>query len=200
VERAANVTYVFSGSHRRLLELAFTDPARPLYHLCDPLTIERIETPAYLRWLGALAADRWTAPIDPGVLATIVECTERHPWYVNRLCERLWRRVEPPSAAEVVTEWSTLAATWADWQGTLIESLSRQQLAVLAALAERGTDAPTGREFLARCRVPKSSASQALDVLLAREHVLVDAAGIYRLVDPALRAYLTAERVRLPGA
>ncbi len=199
VERSEHVTYIFSGSHRRLLELAFTDPARPLYHLCDPLTLDRIDAAAYRPWLAELAAERWSAPTSPAALEAIVACTERHPWYVNRLCERLWRRDAPPDAGEVAAEWASFAASWADWLGTLIESLSRQQLALLAALAEAGTESPTGREFLARCRVPKSSVAQALDVLLARDHLFRDAEGVYRLVDPALRAYLTGERARLPG-
>lgn len=199
VERAAAVTYVFSGSHRRLLEQAFTDPSRPLYHLCDPLAIERIGADAYAAWLAGHARARWAKDLDPGAGAAILACTERHPWYVNRLCERLWRADAPPDAAAVEVAWATLAATWKDWLATLIDSLSRQQLAVLVALADAATDSPTGRNFLSRCRVPKSSVAQALDVLLARDHVFRDGQGLYRLVDPALRAYLKGDRVRLPG-
>lgn len=47
---AKATAYIFTGN-RRILSLMFDDSARPLYHLCDKIVIERIEEIEYLEYL-----------------------------------------------------------------------------------------------------------------------------------------------------
>src|SRR5262249_2500141 len=59
VERSSQVSYIFCGSKRHLLNEMFSDRSRPLYHLCDLMTINRIEASSYHNFLNKMAKNKW---------------------------------------------------------------------------------------------------------------------------------------------
>ncbi len=91
VERSSRVSYIFCGSKRHLLNEMFSDKSRPLYHLCDLITVNRIGTLSYQNFLTKMAKDKWKKHLENDVIAEILHLTENHPYYVNALCRRLWR-------------------------------------------------------------------------------------------------------------
>ncbi|HLF67162.1 MAG TPA: ATP-binding protein, partial [Gammaproteobacteria bacterium] len=83
VERSQHVSYIFCGSNRHLLNEMFSDKSRPLYHLCDLMTIERIKADCYYTFLNKMAKKKWQAPLSDDVIGEIMHLTENHPYYTN---------------------------------------------------------------------------------------------------------------------
>jgi len=183
---AQAVSYVFSGSHRRMLSRMFEDASRPLYHLCERLNVERIKASEYRSYLKSAARRQWHAQPSAAAVERILDLSACHPYYVNVLCGRLWREPRVPGAARVAAVWRAYVAEEAARIGSELVSLSPNQRAVLAAIAAEPTAEPRGRAFLERTRVASTSVGQALAVLLERDLAFRDPESRYRVLDPAM--------------
>ena len=100
------LSFIFSGSSRHLIESIFQDSGRPLYKLCKKIKLDRIEEQHYRQHLGQAAKIMWGVDIEDDVFVTIMQLSERHPYYVNYLCDALWSLYElPPSVTDVDETW-----------------------------------------------------------------------------------------------
>jgi hypothetical protein len=83
----------------------FGDSARPLYRLCHTMKIGRISETHYLPYLNTLARGRWGEDLPPQVFAQLMHVTERHPFYLNVLCQSVWMEKSLPTTEEIDQLW-----------------------------------------------------------------------------------------------
>lgn len=88
-QQSKNLIFIFSGSNRHLLEKMFSDSHRPLYKLCDRLTLERIDANEYIPFIQKQAQKKWKMKLETTTIEAIFACTDCHPYYINALCYRL---------------------------------------------------------------------------------------------------------------
>jgi uncharacterized protein len=191
VERTQHVSYIFSGSNRRLLEQMFSDKKRPLYHLCDYLRINRISKEDYAYYLQKDAKTQWQKPINQEVIDKILDITQCHTYYVNRLCKLLWKLPNPPIIDDVTNCWEHYIQENMHWIANIIGSLKPNQRKVLAVLARTYVKEPQGHAFCQASSLTPASIKRALDSMLLKDHVYVDHESYYKLVDPAIVHYFT---------
>ncbi len=189
-QHAKATAFIFTGSNRHMLSLMFDDSARPLYHLCDRIVIERIDAEAYATYLQKQAKKRWKKPISDASIAAIMTCTQQHPYYVNVLCRHLWRENTPPSEKKAITAWSQYVQYE---RGRIVSDLGKltnnqRELFILIALAP--TSQPYTEQYLSQTTFPRGSVRNTLNRLEALDLVIRDKAGIYRLQDPAIESYI----------
>ena len=89
-QKTKYLTLVFSGSNRKLLKTMFDDETRPLYKLCWRLGLKRIDETHYAAHLNKAAMAMWGVGLSEAVFQAIISATEKHPYYMNKLCDRLW--------------------------------------------------------------------------------------------------------------
>lgn len=182
---AQAVTYVFSGSTRHLLKRMFDDPERPFYRLCDQLVLERIAHDEYRRFLADAAKLAWRKALPPEVIDDILQLTQCHAYYINLLCDRIWRSKALPSQATVTECWNACfhieKRMWTD----KLNKLSRNKMALVYQLALTPTAHPTSDEFLRQAGINKSTAWKSLNELVA-EDIIAEQDGLYRVVNPML--------------
>ncbi len=192
VERSKAVAYVFAGSERHLLAEMFENKDRPLYHVCERMNLERISADSYRDFLDDAARARWQATAGPAVVERILEVTQRHPYYVNAICGRLWEARAAPTLADVNACWSR----WVDEDKRRVSDrvlrLSAAQRAMLAGIARApdGVRFPTGQAFLTEIRLATSTGLAAKSVLEDDDLIFKDEQERWRLVDPVMAAYL----------
>jgi len=190
-QHARATSFVFLGSDRTLLAGMFENADRPLYRLCHKIVVDRIGRTAYERFLLEAATLRWKRALSAPALDAVFTITECHPYYVNLLCRALFEERRPPSAETVHTTWARLAERERRHAQLALDTLSPAQRAVLYALANDPTDAPTSQAFLGRAEIAASTMVQALDVLKAKDFIVRREDGVYELVDPMVRTILT---------
>lgn len=191
VERARQITYVFSGSQRHLLADMFENPDRPLYRLCRKMTLQRIAAADYSKFFDRASKARWGETLADGVSAAILARTRRHPYYVNALCTRLWRADTPPDERAIDRAWLELAGEDEAIVAQQVRALSATQRAMLVGIAQAGTlEHPTGRAFLAAVRLSASTGAAAKDVLEAEDLIRQNRDGLWELVDPVMEQYI----------
>ena len=191
VERSTHIAYVFSGSERSLLEAMFENRDRPLYRLCQKMTLRRISADDYVKHLNKAAKARWDETLGDTVSGTILAVTRRHPYYVNALCAALWRGEKKPSLIAVTDAWQRQVEQDTAVVAQTVRALSATQRAMLVGIAVADTvEHPTGRLFLAKLRLSASTGSAAKRVLEDEDLIRQNEDGLWELIDPVMAAYL----------
>lgn len=190
-ERSKNICYVFSGSNRHLLSQMFDDKSRPLYHLCERLSIARIEPKEYRDHLIKLSKIRWKKVIKPFVIEQILSCSKCHPYYLNLLCSRIWDLDAPIESEEEVEKiWKGYIEEEKGRIADEITQLTLNQRKILIAIARGSISQPTNKTFLASANLSLASSSQAVKSLTARDMIYRDTSDVLRLVDPSVEYFI----------
>jgi hypothetical protein len=191
VERSRHVTYVLSGSNRHLLEQLFEDSERPLYHLCERLTLPPIPAGEMGPFVQTHSRRRWKTELESGTLEAVLRLTDCHPYYLNLLCRRLWRGDQPPGPKHAEDAWDQYVEEQQHTFASIALSLTPPQRGLLKSLAEHPTAHPLGKAFQRRIRLGTSATQKALQTLTRKDLIHRDANKVVRVLDPALGYYLT---------
>ena len=190
------IVFFFSGSSRHLLLDLFDEKSNPLYMLCDKLLLDRMSSDDYHPHIQKAALDRWGVRIDEMVINRILTLAELHPFYVNFLCNELWKSNRTPSMDEVTAAWITCFETEERRLVVELERLTNNQQDILKAIALHPVSEPTSQAFLNGLNVPLSSVRLGIKSLVEKDILYVvkkedsNLPGIkkgqYRVLDPLL--------------
>lgn len=170
-QETTHITFIFSGSNRRLLLELFDNKSKPLYMLCDMLTLERMSSDDYRPHLQKLAKKKWREQLLPLVFDRIMLLTELHPYYVNLLCNEVWKKQTPPAFDDILDCWQICYETHEDRLIADLEKLTKKQQDILKALALYPAIEPTGQNFVHAAKMPASSINQTIKLLLDKDMV-----------------------------
>ena len=189
-QKTKYLTILFSGSNRRLLSMMFEDEARPLYKLCWRMQLKKILPEHYEKHLQKAALSAWKSELDAHVLNEILSLTQTHPYYVNKLCDRLWLyyKTKPPSLGDVSTTWIELVEEEKSDAIKEILQLSPSQKAVLSQIAKKGAYMTSKKNILA-LKMPGSSIMAALAGLEEKD-IIEKEGGKYYIINPVIRFYV----------
>lgn len=189
VERSENVTYIFSGSNRHLLEQMFNDKTRPLYHLCELLQLDRIKAISFKSFIDKLSKDKWGSIIDNDCFDLIMSLTERHTFYVNRLCRLLWKNEHKPSLETIRRVWERYVHA-EQWISDDIAKLTANQRNIMKALAKQPIIEIYGEYIRKSTGIPGSSIEKTVLSLKKMDMIYCDDEGFYKVLDPAIRHFI----------
>lgn len=190
-QKSTHISYVFAGSNRHMMEQIFYDKKRPLYKLCDQIKLERIKESDYQQYIQSAAAKTWNKKIPEQAFSTIMELTERHPHYVNKLCSILWQEKSPPNAETVTAAWHDFVLENKSGIERELSLLSLNQRRLMIMLArEEGTTQIFSKEAAYNANLTASTIQKAISPLLGKDYVFVDDDNIYRILDPLIKMVL----------
>lgn len=191
VQMPSNITYIFSGSNRHLLGRIFDDRRRPFYKLCDRLMLNRISAEDYIDFFNHVAEKRWKKQITQSVLNEILNLTDRHPFYVNALCYKIWQNETIPTIGQVRDCWNLLAQEQKPQIAIEIDLLSLNQKKILSSLAKCGRNTTIqSKEFMSFAGMASSSLHQALKTMIKKDFIEATGSGAYKIIDPMLEFLL----------
>jgi hypothetical protein len=155
------------------------------------VTLRRIKASEYGKYFDWASKTRWSMPLPEDITDTILNLTQRHPYYVNALCSKLWMKDTIPTQNDVTKTWKLIAEQDTSVVAHLMRTLSATQRAMLVGIANLGrVEHPTGRLFLTRIRLSASTGSSARDVLEEADLIRQADDGWWELVDPVMVAYV----------
>ncbi len=189
-QKSTNVAYVFSGSNRHLMQEMFSDKKRPFFRLCNLITLDRISENDYSAYIQKAAKIRWKKALPENVIEQIFKRTERHPYYLNKLCSLLWSNNYPDVKA-VMNRWSKYTLENKSQVERELGFLSVNQRRILIAIAQNGAvKEPFGKRFAAMVDISLSSISRAITILIEKDYLFIDKDGLYQILDPLIRDVL----------
>lgn len=189
-QRTKALSLVFSGSERTLLASMFEDESRPLWRLCYRLEVERITKAHHEKFISEAATLTWNKPVAGDAIDAILEATDRHPYYVNMLCQAVFAEKKPPSVKTVALHWEELLGRERNFAVSMIQSLSQQQRNALTVLARHKTQEPMSQAYLGIAGLAASTMRQSLGVLMDKDMVRRSEENEYEIVDPLIRSIL----------
>ena len=187
VQVPSNITYIFSGSNRHLLSQMFDDRKRPFYKLCDRLIIDKISVEAYSKFLKHAAMETWKKEIEQSTIDRIFTLTDRHPFYLNALCFKVWQNEKLPSTEKIDECWLQLAEEQKPQIALEIELLSLNQRKIISCIAKWGKTSPMqSKEFVQFSGMASSSLHQALQSMTKKDFIEAQNDGSYKIIDPMI--------------
>ncbi|HEV2614373.1 MAG TPA: hypothetical protein VGV92_06660 [Gammaproteobacteria bacterium] len=184
------VSYVFSGSHRHMLQDMFNSKNRPFYNSCEIMKIERISREDYVYFIQHAAQEKWHKPLSDQVLEVIFNLSEFHPSFVNRICGHFWLLNEFPTVESIKKYWETfIDSRHAEFTEDIL-ALSKNQRKVLRYLACHPTTSPSGQEVCRETGLPEASVRQSVRKLLLMDYVFKNREGVIGVLDPAFRDFI----------
>lgn len=193
-QNQGEVSHVFLGSKRHLMQQVFTDRNEPMYKLAKPLPLHPIGQEDF----GTFIQDRFTntrRPISAEAIRHLLEISACHPHDTQELCYFTWALAQAQDIEVTPDVVDHALARIVEAENarytTLWEELSAHQRLVLTALATAGGEAIYSQEYRRLHRLGAASTVQrSLERLLERELVELTAPAAYSVPDVFLRAWI----------
>lgn len=192
-QETKRLSIVFSGSNPHLIKRMFEDERRPLYKLCRKLVLHRITKEHYRAHLDKAANLMWQQVLTEDTFNKIIELSERHPHYLNHLCDILWSSTKKslPIVNDVISAWSEVCE---EEQSDLIKdflTLSENQKKVLKYIATAGGSNLYSSEAAKIMDIPQGSVRGAIEYLLEKDFIEKHN-DAFHLIVPAYKQLLSA--------
>ena len=167
-----NVSIIFSGSRKHILNDIFSSPDRPFYNITEMMEISTIMPGTYKTFIKAKFKEG-SVSISDSALDRIIEITGLHTFYVQYFCNRLYSEYNIIESDQVDLMLLTIVKENEPVYANYLNLLTSTQFRVLKAIAlNSGIDNPTSKEFLSKYDLgAASSVSQAVKSLSDKEFI-----------------------------
>ncbi|MCW5589143.1 MAG: ATP-binding protein [Legionellales bacterium] len=190
-QETQNLAIIFSGSNRHMIESIFQDEGRPLYKLCRKIKLNRIAEEHYNIHLNKIAKLMWKSSLPESTFFKIMELTERHPYYVNYLCDYLWmEHVNLPNEKNVEAVWEKIVD---EERSDLLKdyfNLPENPKKLLKFLALHPDENIYSLDASMKMSMPTTSVSNALRKLLDDDMIEAIPNKKFRVINPAYKLLL----------
>ena len=173
----------------------FEDESKPLYKLCRKLKLERIAATDYKEHINKLALATWKQEFPDETFQEIMHLSNRHPYYVNYLCDIVWSENEKlPNIDNIRQAWNSVVDE--EWSDALkeISVLSLSQRKILKFIANQHETNLLSHETTRELRVPASTISSAIETLIQKDYLEIDDDHRYRIISPLLATLLAQDQ------
>ncbi|MBI2864384.1 MAG: ATP-binding protein [Chloroflexi bacterium] len=189
-----DVSHVFLGSKRHLMESLFSHKSEALYRMAKPVRLREIAEEDFSAFIG----ERFRASgrrIVPEAIGRILAITERHPHDTQELCYFAWAIADAEGVAvtpEVVEQALSQVLDAEDARcKELWDKLSPHRRLVLIALAIGNGEGVFSQAYRLKNGLgPASTVQKSLKYLIQEDIVEASPKGKYRLSDTFLRKWV----------
>jgi hypothetical protein len=186
------VSHVFVGSKRHLMEMLFMDKSEHLYRAAKPLPLGPIPIDKFARWVRR-RFDASGVGAAPEIVNRILALTGGRPYETQELCSFVWEqaRAEGTIATEGVLERALVRLIEAESAryAAIWDSLSPHQRLLLQAIAVEGT-AIYSDEYRRRHKLGSASSVTTSMKALAEKELVAGSGGNREVADVFLCEWL----------
>ena len=199
IQKHQDVSYIFLGSRKHLIQKMFLDRSRPLYRAAGHYPLGSIEAAAWIPFI-ARKFREGEKIIEQKAIQAVCRLTEGHPFYTQHLCHALWELCEPGESVteslieagmKVLLDRESYAYT------ALWESLALNQKRLLNGLASEPAGVkPFSGSFVRRHGLGSpSNAQRAVEGLLHRDLIDRDN-GSFLISDRFFRIWIREKQMQ----
>lgn len=186
-----DVTYIFIGSRRGMMEKIFHSAQSPFYNFGGHMVLKKIPKERFKEFLLS-KFESTGVKTSPGLIERILDLTECHPYYTQKFCHELWYlgKLKGELTLEDVEE--TFERAIRESEASYIEiweSLPISQKKVLLAIA-RGEKDVYSADFLTKYELKTASQVQYSIKALRKKELIHRINGSYEISDPFLKHWL----------
>jgi AAA+ ATPase superfamily predicted ATPase len=179
VQKASNISFIFSGSKKHMLAEMFSQPSRPFFNSTEMMFLKEIERNEYFSFIRSHFSEKGKT-IDDEALNCIATYTGLHTFYVQFICNRLFSRFKRVTQTEVNDTLYTILKENEPIYANYLNLLTITQYRTLRAVAQEGiVENPTSGKFLAAHHLgAASTVRQAVSSLSKKEFIQDDGGSL----------------------
>lgn len=170
----SNVSYIFMGSKRHIMQDIFENPGRPFYRSAKYIPLGKISEEAFTPFVTSKFRTG-NYDISSETTVEILKLSECHPYYTQQLCYFLWEQeIDTREVSNESIDFALKRLLGIENQSfiNLWENLTQKQRQLLVAIAEYGPSSIFSKDFLQKHLLGTASSIQkAVQGLMQREIV-----------------------------
>lgn len=188
-----NVTYLFAGSRKHLIDEIFGQEKRPFYKFAKPFPIENIPRRDFAKFIHRKFKETKIL-IDPKTIELVLDFTKGHPYFTQQLCHEIWNiasEINEVKEADLAEAIKTILYQHGDYFTRIWDSLALSQRKLMFALAQENKVTSVYSTFFIE-KYDLTSAShvkKAVDYL-EKEGIIEHDAGAYYIGDIFLNEWV----------
>lgn len=190
-QQQPEVSHIYLGSRRHMLERIFNDENEPFWRSAKQMELGTIEPGPFASHIRR-QFERTGKSIAPEAIEEVLELTGGHPYATQELCYFLWQDTDPAASADQAHVNAALArvlnAEHAHFGLIWERSSSHKRLLLLALAREPGR--PLTSDYRRRHGLPGASSVQRALGSLQSEEVIARRAGEAWIAEPFLARWL----------
>ena len=191
IQKYNNISFIFSGSNKHLLQSIFSDYGRPFYQSSDMMFLERLRYDDYFPFILEKFRNS-RIDISESIILNILDWAYGHTFFVQYICNRLYaeniRKISDETLHKVLFELlKEREPVYYNYRNLLTD----QQFTLLKAIAKEGNVVqPTSSDFMSKYNLSAASTVQtALQALIDKELIYEEQAK-YAINDVFLSRWL----------
>lgn len=185
IQKHQNVSYVFLGSKRHLMQEMFKNSNRPLYNCGRHFSLGKIPPVDFSEFINRQFL-KTNTNINDSEINSILKITECHPYYTQLFCHLLWdncRDRKKIPTGEIETVLSQLLGEEEHSYSIIWDDLSAVQRTLVKALAADESLPLFSHAFLAKYGLKSISAVQKARKTLEKKEIIERSNGNYTISD-----------------
>jgi len=182
--------FIFSGSNKHLLMSMFSDYGRPFYQSTDMMSLERLETHEYAKFVVKLFKEA-KRKIGKDLVKEYIEYLDNHTFYIPYFFNRLYAEGNKDLYKDDFVQcWNSILKEKENTFYTYRNLLTKAQFTLLKSVAkEKKLYKPNAKEFLHKYQLTASSVNRTLKSLLDKEMIYQEE-SYYKVYDVFLSKWL----------
>ena len=191
VQQLNNVTFIYSGSSKHILQEMFFGPKQPFFQSSDSMVLSKIEADKYASFIDRCFS-YGKKKINESAIDYLLEFSETHTYYTQLICNQaFYKSGKNFTRKEAISITQNYLETHKIDYAGILNLLSENQIKVIKAIAkDGGVKKPSAIEFLIKHNLPSSSSTmQALNALLEKE-MIYKTTNTYKVYDVFFRRFL----------
>ena len=199
IQHLHNVRFIYCGSRKHTMTDMFTNARRPFYESTSFVYLSKLPVPVYTAFIREKFAEAGKT-IDDDAIKVIIEWTNTHTYYTQRLCNEVFSLSgNVIGRNDVATAIQTIFDTERDRFQEIRRLVTRSQWKMLVAIAKEGCVSQiTSSAFLYKYKISSGPAAlRNINALMDKELVLAtitDEGTSYSVYNVFLSRYLEKER------
>lgn len=190
VQNFPEIRFVFSGSHRHMMQAMFTSKSRPFYRSAQLLQLAPIPLNEYRSFVKKHFKEA-RKTIDDPVIDEIYTWSRQQTYCVQLLCNMLYGKYDKVEVKHLPAVYSELIAQESAYFLAYTKLLTRMQWLVMKAVAlEEPLSNPYTKEFISRHNLGAASTINTSLKKLINSEIVVEDNGKYYIHDVVLARWL----------
>jgi hypothetical protein len=168
-----NVSYIFSGSKKHMMEDIFENKNKPFFRFGKHISLKKIPEKQFSEFIKNNFKDTGINASDE-IISHILELTQCHPHYTQQICHEIWYAVTAKENREISTEdvhsaFEKVLINQNDAYLSIWDAATKGERAVLIALASGETSFFSGKTIEEYNMISQSHVQRSLEGLERKE-------------------------------
>lgn len=186
IQRSKNVSFIFAGSERHIMQEMFQTVSRPFYYSAEMMVLNAIKKEVYVPFIVQKFEEK-RRKIDKILVENVYDLYSGHTFYVQKTFNEAYLHTSKSGKCTlkiVLDSIDSIVEIYAPFFKATLSEMPEKQKELLYSIALDGTaEAITSSDFISRHSLTSASSVQAAAKRLLERDIITKEDKTYRLTD-----------------